>query len=110
MTHICKEGLYNIVHWAACLVSVYTCTLCDKPLFVHPYCLVAMNLSGLLILSDTHLTYDAFIKELNHFSGFYRPHLLLNIPKLAPAIIHLSDRSTLSLVVQAMREVCQQWP
>jgi hypothetical protein len=31
------------------LVSVYTCTLCDKPLFVHPYCLVAMNLSGLLI-------------------------------------------------------------
>jgi hypothetical protein len=33
------------------LVSVYTCTLCDKPLFVHPYCLVAMNLSGLLFKS-----------------------------------------------------------
>jgi hypothetical protein len=39
-----------------------------------------------------------------------RSQLLLDIPKLAPAIIHLSDRSTLNLIVQAMREVCQQWP
>jgi hypothetical protein len=56
------------------------------------------------------LTYDSFAKRLNDFSRFDRPTLLLNIPKLAPAIIHLSDRSTLNLVVQAMREVCQQWP
>jgi NB-ARC domain/APAF-1 helical domain len=39
-----------------------------------------------------------------------RSQLLEDIPKLAPAIIHLSDRSTLNLVVQAIREVCQQWP
>jgi NTP pyrophosphatase (non-canonical NTP hydrolase) len=39
-----------------------------------------------------------------------RKSLLEDIPKLAPAIIHLSDRSTLNLVVQAIREVCQQWP
>jgi NB-ARC domain/APAF-1 helical domain len=39
-----------------------------------------------------------------------RKHLLQDIPKLAPAIIHLSDRSTLNLVLQAIREVCQQWP
>jgi MFS transporter, DHA3 family, macrolide efflux protein len=51
MTHFRKEGLYNVVHWAACLVLVYICTLCDKPLFVQTYCLVAINLSGLLVIT-----------------------------------------------------------
>jgi DNA transposition AAA+ family ATPase len=49
-------------------------------------------------------------EALHTLSHRDRKHLLQDIPKLAPAIIHLSDRSTLNLVVQAMREVCQQWP
>ncbi len=49
---------------------------------------------------------------------FLNTQSIQDIPKLAPAIIHLSvhevslkeNRSTLNLVVQAIREVCQQWP
>jgi Tfp pilus assembly protein PilF len=51
--------------------------------------------------------WSEFLHTLAHCD---RKHLLQDIPKLAPAIIHLSDRSTLNLVAQAIREVCQQWP
>jgi NB-ARC domain/APAF-1 helical domain len=64
-------------------------------------------------IAETNLGFFhvSFWPEVLHaLSSRDRKHLLEDIPKLAPAIIHLSDRSTLNLVVQAMREVCQQWP
>jgi NB-ARC domain/APAF-1 helical domain len=52
-----------------------------------------------------------FWSELLHtLAHRNRKHLLEDISKLAPTITKLSDQSTLILVVQAMREVCQQWP
>jgi predicted HTH transcriptional regulator len=53
----------------------------------------------------------SFCSEVLHtLSHRERKQFLLDIPKLVPAIIKLSNRSTLKLVVRAMREVCQQWP
>lgn len=41
-----------------------------------------------------------------------RQDFLTDIPKLTPAIIALSgeDKTVLNLVVEAMRDVCLQWP
>jgi hypothetical protein len=67
--------------------------------------------SGLVTQMDLKSINFPFWSEVLHsLSQRDRQDLLKDIPKLAPAIIHLSDRSTLNLVVQAMREVCQQWP
>jgi NB-ARC domain/APAF-1 helical domain len=71
----------------------------------------ASVLSGLVSQVDLKSFNFPFWSEVLHTLAHRdRKHLLEDIPKLAPAIIHLSDRSTLNLVVQAMREVCQQWP
>jgi NB-ARC domain len=70
-----------------------------------------IGLRGLVSHIDMKFCNFSFWSELLHTLAHRdRKHLLEDIPKLAPAIIHLSDRSTLNLVVQAMREVCQQWP
>jgi NB-ARC domain/APAF-1 helical domain len=71
----------------------------------------ANALSGLAPHINLKFFNFPFWSEMLHtLSNRDRSQLLQDIPKLAPAIIHLSDRSTLNLVVQAMREVCQQWP
>jgi NB-ARC domain/APAF-1 helical domain len=68
-------------------------------------------LSGLATQIDLKYVNSPFWSKVLHtLAHRNRKHLLEDISKLAPAIIKLSDRSTLILVVQAMREVCQQWP
>lgn len=54
--------------------------------------------------------FPAWSERLHTLSHQDRNKLLEEIPKLLPVIIHLSNRSTLKLVVEAIREVCQQWP
>jgi hypothetical protein len=68
------------------------------------------TLSGLAPQIDLkYVNFPFWSKVLHTLAHQDRKHLLEDISKLAPAIIKLSDRSTLILVVQAMREVCQQW-
>jgi hypothetical protein len=53
----------------------------------------------------------SFWSEVLHMlSHRGRKELLGDLPNLAPAVMALSDRSTLKLMVQAMKEISQQWP
>jgi hypothetical protein len=54
--------------------------------------------------------FPAWSEMLHTLSHQDRNKLLEEIPKLLPAIVYLSDRSTLKLVVEAIQEVCEQWP
>ena len=56
------------------------------------------------------LTFPVWSQILHNLSHHSRKILFEKIPKLAPSILELSDRSTLKLVVEAMNEVCHQWP
>jgi NB-ARC domain/APAF-1 helical domain len=57
-----------------------------------------------------YLNFPFWSEVLHTLAHRNRRHLLEDISKLAPAIIKLSDQSTLILVFQAMCDVCQQWP
>ncbi|MEM7067051.1 MAG: NB-ARC domain-containing protein [Cyanobacteria bacterium P01_B01_bin.77] len=73
----------------------------------------AKALSGLVhMLKTIETDFDAWQNLVHTLAYQDRQFFLTNIPKLAPAIISLSGGGTkaLELVVEAMQDVCHQWP
>ena len=70
-------------------------------------------LSGLVPKLKTIETDFVVWQEVLHILSYRdRKSFLADIPKLAPAMISLSggDKTVLNLVVEAIRDVCLQWP
>ena len=57
-----------------------------------------------------HFRIDLFAEVLQTISNLGRISFLDDLTKLAPAIISLSNRSTLIKIVRSIKEVGQQWP
>ncbi|MGR3278819.1 NB-ARC domain-containing protein [Acaryochloris marina NIES-2412] len=64
-------------------------------------------ISQLTFTSKDYLLWSEIIHALSYRG---RREFLINIPKLFPSMIELSDRRVMPLVVKSIREVCQQWP
>jgi hypothetical protein len=61
-------------------------------------------------LDPRSIDFSFWSKMLHILAWRDRVEFLQDIPKLAPIIVHLSDRITLELIAQNISEVCQHWP
>jgi hypothetical protein len=61
-------------------------------------------------IKSTDIALSFWYSVLHELSLQGRNSILYSLADLSSAIITLSNRSTLKLVVKSVREVCQQWP